>query len=112
MTERQVPRQSVVATIATSPGKARPPLSNREFGMLHFNERVLAMAQSASVPLLERLRFICIVSSNLDEFFEVRVAGLRERLRQRPHLTLPDGTTVAQLLPQLSVAVHELVLRQ
>lgn len=108
MTEQSASRHGIIA----AGSKTRPPLANREFGMLHFNERVLSMAQSASVPLLERLRFICIVSSNLDEFFEVRVAGLRERLRQRPHVTLPDGTTVAQLLPQLSVAVHELVTRQ
>ena len=47
---------------------------NRELSLLAFNERVLAMAARTSVPLAERLRYVCIVSSNLDEFFEVRVS--------------------------------------
>ncbi|MBL3931381.1 hypothetical protein FH722_25325, partial [Bacteroides thetaiotaomicron] len=51
----------------------RYPLLNRELGILGFNERVLAQAADPQVPLLERLRFICITSSNLDEFFEVRM---------------------------------------
>ncbi len=55
---------------------------NRELSQLAFNERVLALAARASVPLAERLRYVCIVSSNLDEFFEIRVAGLMEQLRE------------------------------
>jgi polyphosphate kinase len=62
----------------------RHPLLNRELGILGFNERVLAQAADTSVPLLERLRFICITSSNLDEFFEVRMAGLQEQMRDNP----------------------------
>ena len=85
---------------------------NRELSLLAFNERVLAQAQDQGMPLLERLKFICIVSSNLDEFFEVRVAGLKERSALSPSLQSPDGCTAKQTLLELEPRVRTLVDRQ
>ncbi len=55
------------------------PLLNRELGQLEFNRRVLAQAENPQTPTLERLRFVCIVSSNMYEFFEIRMSGLKEQ---------------------------------
>src|SRR5512140_2299264 len=63
------------------PASTEPPLIDRELSTLAFQRRVLALAEDARIPLLERLRYLCIVGSNLDEFFEIRVAGLREQVR-------------------------------
>ncbi len=82
---------------------AMPPLLNRERALLEFNRRVLAMARRGDVPLLERLRYVCIVSSNLDEFFEVRFADCLEASRQPG-----TGTTVADI-EQLAAVAHVLV---
>ncbi len=60
----------------------QPPLLSRERAILEFNRRVLAQAQRDDVPMLERLRYVCIVSSNMDEFFEVRFADYLEAARQ------------------------------
>src|SRR5256885_3855058 len=70
---------------------------NRELGILAFNRRVLAQAADESVPLLERLRFITIVSSNLDEFFEIRVAGLKESIKLGLHDAGPDARSAAEV---------------
>ncbi len=64
-------------------------LLNRELSMLAFNRRVLAQAEDTSIPLLERLKYLCIVSSNLDEFFEVRIASLIARVRENHGITHP-----------------------
>jgi len=64
---------------------------NRELGLLSFQRRVLAQAEDPRNPVLERLKFLCIVSNNLDEFFEIRVAGLRAQLRLNAGVTGPDG---------------------
>ncbi|QID17505.1 polyphosphate kinase 1 [Nitrogeniibacter mangrovi] len=86
---------------------------NRELSLLQFQRRVLAQAADAEMPLLERLRFLCIVSSNLDEFFEVRVAGVKERIRLGVIEPDPeDGMTPAQLLAEISVSVHQIIAEQ
>ena len=81
---------------------------NRDGSILAFNERVLDLATRPEVPLLERLRFLCIVSSNLDEFFEVRAA---------PHLaavTIQGGgeSEAAHVFRTLSATTHSIVARQ
>jgi polyphosphate kinase len=85
---------------------------NRELSWLEFNARVLAEAESESVPLLERLKFHAIVASNLDEFFMVRVAGLKQQLTGEVGEIQPDGMTVAQQLSAVATRVHQLVERQ
>lgn len=85
---------------------------NRELSWLEFNQRVLDQAQDPDVPLLERLKFLSIVSSNLDEFFEVRVAGLKQVLQSGTHTTGPDGLTASQQLTAISKRVRELVTGQ
>jgi len=89
-----------------------PPFLNRELSLLKFNERVLAMAENPKVPLLERLRYVCIVSSNLDEFFEIRISSLKEQQRQNPALVGPDGRTPAEAFERVQEKVHTLVDRQ
>lgn len=85
---------------------------NRELGLLDFNRRVLAKAEEARVPMLERLKFLCIVSSNLDEFFEVRVAGLKEKMKLEVPGMGPDGLTAKEAFRQVSAKAHTLVERQ
>src|SRR5436305_13447664 len=81
---------------------------NRELGILAFNRRVLAQAADDAVPLLERLRFITIVSSNLDEFFEIRVAGLKESIRLGLHDAGPDARSAAEVFDAVSREAHAL----
>jgi polyphosphate kinase len=90
----------------------RYPLLNRELGILGFNERVLSQAADTGVPLLERLRFICITSSNLDEFFEVRMAGMQEQMRDNPGSLSPDGMSLQHVYDLVVERAHRLVHQQ
>ncbi len=85
---------------------------NRELSWIEFNARVLAEAENEAVPLLERLKFHAIVSSNLDEFFMVRVAGLKQQVTGEVDEPAPDGMTVLEQLSAISKRVHELVATQ
>ena len=85
---------------------------NRELSWLAFNARVLEEAQDQALPLLERLKFIGIVSSNLDEFFMVRVAGLKKQLANQVSKISVDGLMPAEALEAVSAAAHALVERQ
>ena len=85
---------------------------NRELGQLAFNRRVLAQAEDGDAPLLERLRYLCIVSSNLDEFFEIRVAGLQAEIETGAPALSPDRIPPQQVFQQVAREAHELVTRQ
>src|SRR5437868_137447 len=87
-------------------------LLNRELSWLDFNGRVLALADDTSTPLLERAKFLAIFSQNLDEFFQVRVAGLKEQVIAGVGPTAPDGRSPAQQLLDLRLRVEELTVRQ
>jgi polyphosphate kinase len=84
------------------------PLLNRELSWLAFNRRVLEEAQDPRVPLLERVKFLAIVSSNLDEFFMVRVAELKRQVRNGEAALGPDGLTPAETLAQVMATVRQL----
>ena len=87
-------------------------LINRELGILEFQRRVLAQAEDPAMPVLERLKFLCIFSSNMDEFFEVRVAGLKEQILAHSTRRSPDGMTPRQQFRAVSDQVHALVAKQ
>ncbi|MDR2186619.1 MAG: polyphosphate kinase 1 [Azonexus sp.] len=85
---------------------------NRELGLLAFNRRVLAQAQDERMPLLERLRFLCIVSSNLDEFFEIRMAGLKEQVRAKTPVITHDGKTPQEAFRLVAAEARAIVAEQ
>ena len=83
--------------------------NNRELSLLEFNERILEEAQDSSNPILERLRFLCIVASNLDEFFEVRVAGLKQQRQSNVSAPGPDAMSPGEQLAAISSRVRKMV---
>ncbi len=87
-------------------------LINRELSWLEFNQRVLEEALDRSTPLLERLKFFCIFADNLDEFFEIRVAALQQRIRSAATERSPDGLTATETYHAVHKKVRELVTSQ
>ncbi|HET7599181.1 MAG TPA: polyphosphate kinase 1 [Gemmatimonadales bacterium] len=118
MTQASIPVPAPASTTvpgapAAAPGQAadlrQPSLYlNREVSWLEFNRRVLHEAQDARTPLLERLKFLAIFSSNLDEFFQVRVAGLKQQLAAGIVERTADGMTPEDQLRVISATVREL----
>ncbi|MCA8938909.1 MAG: polyphosphate kinase 1, partial [Planctomycetes bacterium] len=95
------------------PALDRPELYlNRELSLLQFNRRVMELAQDPNIPLLERLRFLTISSSNLDEFFEIRAAGVKQQIEYGVVGLSPDGRTPQQLNEEINSQGHRLVAEQ
>lgn len=84
----------------------------RELSLLEFNRRVLAQVEDKNVPLLERLRFLCIVSSNLDEFFEVRMAWLKREDKLHPRRKLDNGKMPSETIADVTKAARSLIQHQ
>jgi polyphosphate kinase len=104
------PGRSIDDTTRSQTGPAR--YINRELSWLDFNERVLALAEEERRPLLERAKFLAIFSTNLDEFFQIRAAGLMEQVKAGWSAGSPDGMTPAEQLTAIRARVQELVDRQ
>ncbi|WP_111655552.1 polyphosphate kinase 1 [Isoalcanivorax indicus] len=85
---------------------------NRDLSLLQFNLRVLEQAMDERHPLMERLNFLLIFSSNMDEFFEIRVAGLQNQLQTGTGQPGPDGLLPGEVLRRISETAHEAVTRQ
>ena len=85
---------------------------NRELSLLKFNRRVLEQARESSVPLLERLKFLCISSTNLDEFFEIRVAGLKQKIASGSVQAGPDNFSPTEVMSHISAEARRLVDEQ
>src|SRR5438128_9026292 len=85
---------------------------NRELSWLEFNRRVLEEAEDATQPLIERVKFLTIFSSNLDEFFEIRVAGIKQQIASETSDVGPDGLTPTDTFNAIERTAHELVATQ
>src|SRR5450432_4395421 len=85
---------------------------NRELSFFEFNQRVLDQARDAAIPVLERVKFLCISCANLDEFFEIRVASLKELVEAGAIQPGPDGLSVREQLKAIRARCVDLVDEQ
>src|SRR3977135_3588247 len=117
----QLSPESPAKIIALPDAVAPPPVNrfaapenfiNRELSWLEFNRRVLEEAQAPTQPLIERVKFLNIFSSNLDEFFEIRVAGIKQQIESETSDVGPDGMTPTDIFNALQRTVHEMVTTQ
>src|SRR5271154_6016186 len=116
MTAKRTPSAKRSGTMRTRASKAAETLFfSRDESWLRFNQRVLEEAQDATNPLLERVKFLAITASNLDEFVEIRVAGFLQRIEDGYNLAQPPdegGLTPQERLDGLVVRIHEFVEAQ
>src|ERR687883_1566549 len=101
----------ITPTIPDAPVERSLPYTNREVSWLDFNERVLELAEDPNTPLLERARFLAIFASNLDEFFMVRVAGLKRRIATGIAVRSASGLEPREVLEEIGVLAHQLMER-
>jgi polyphosphate kinase len=103
---------TAVETLPATQFSAPENFINRELSWLEFNRRVLEEAQDPTQPLIERVKFLTIVSSNFDEFFEIRVAGIKQQIESETSDVGPDGLTPTDTFNAIQRTVHELVTAQ
>src|SRR5687767_15744314 len=102
---------SAPADVATQTAKVRDRYLNRELSTIDFNARVLALAEQPDTPLLESAKFLAIFASNMDEFFQVRVAGLKQQADAGIRTRSSDGLTPQEQLSSISAKVVPLAER-
>ena len=105
-------KNTPMVTTSARPKKPGELFLNREIQLMAFNRRVLAQAEDRKIPTLERLKFLTIVSSNMDEFFEIRVAGLKEQIKLNAGGRGLDGKTPKETFKLVAAEAHEIVARQ
>src|SRR6188508_35709 len=103
---------STVEENSSSRFSAPENFTNRELSWLEFNRRVLEEAQDPTQPLIERVKFLMIVSSNLDEFFEIRVAGIKQQIESETSDVGADGLSPTETFNAIQRIAHEMVATQ